>query len=141
MCAECFTVLGEARQQRGRRPECLVDARLCGNVPQRARHFAQAHLIRMEHRAAAPGGEAVAVEVYDVDMGTALRDAVLDDARPFIDEWVDAALDDFFGGRLARRDALLAPVLFDDVFNLLIWTGIALTGLIAIPPGAGFLSE
>ena len=49
----------------------------------------QADAVGVEHRAAAPGREAVAGQVDDVDVGGAQREALLEDARAFVDQRVD----------------------------------------------------
>src|SRR5262245_6442498 len=55
-------------------------------------HLRQPHGVRVEHRPAAVGREAVAGEVDHVDVGGAQRDALLEDVRGFVDECVDQAL-------------------------------------------------
>jgi len=68
-------------------------------------HLAQPDTIRVEHRTAPPAGEAVAVDVDDVDVRRAQRSAVLEHARTFIDECVDRALLDLLVGDRAPQDS------------------------------------
>ena len=56
--------------------------------------LSQAHGIGIPHGAAARGREAIAVNVNDVDVTGAKSDALLQDARPLIDEGVDRTLYD-----------------------------------------------
>ncbi len=69
-------------------PGCSRDAL------QSACDIVQARLVRIEHGAAAIGGETVAVEIHQIDVRGSLRDAVLEDAGAFVDQRIDAALDD-----------------------------------------------
>ena len=78
----------------------------------------QADRVGVEHRAAAEGGEAVAVDVHDVDIDRAECVAFVEDAGPFVDQAVDRPLDDLF-----LRDRVLLDVpLFhgrgDDLLGL-----------------------
>src|SRR6202043_71046 len=94
-----------------------------------------------EHGAAAVSGKAVAVEIYEVDIRGSLRDAVLDDAGTFVDERVNAALDDLLRAHVARRDASLPAVFLDDGGDFRIRNRMPRARLVPIPAGAGFLAE
>ncbi len=108
ICAECFAFLQPSASSSGAGVQNgLVGIGLRGDVLQGARDLAQSHLVGIEHGAAAPGRKAIAIEVHDVDVRTALRNAILDDAGALVDQRIDAALDDFLIADLARRDALL----------------------------------
>src|SRR5882762_8167899 len=56
--------------------------------------FLEADLIGVEHRAPAVAREAVTVEVGDVDVARAERDALLEDARTLVDKRPLASLED-----------------------------------------------
>ena len=85
-----------------------VVARVGLEALHRLHHVEQAHLVRIQHGAAAVDREAVAGDVDHVDVAGAGGDALLEDARAFVDQRVHAALDDFLVADLARRDAQLA---------------------------------
>ena len=74
---------------------------------ERAHDVVQSDLVGIEHGSAAEGRKSISIEVHDVDVGGSLRDAVLDDAGAFIDQRIDAALDDLLRAHGARRDAFL----------------------------------
>ncbi len=65
----------------------------------------EADRVGVEHRAAAEGGEAVAVDVHDVDIDRAERVAFVEDVGPFVDQAIDRPLDDLF-----LRDGVLLDV-------------------------------
>ena len=60
------------------------------------------------------GGEAVAVDVDDVDVAGPQGDAFVEDSRAFVDEGVDRPLDDLLGGDRPRRDPGLAGRLLGE---------------------------
>src|ERR1700743_3748940 len=141
MCAECFSILGEARKQRSRSPKCLVGARLLGNALKRAGDFAQTHLIGVEHRSAAPWREAIAVQVHDVDVGTALCDAILHYSRAFVDQGGEGGFCDFLIAHSARGEAFLLAILLDDRGHCRIRDGVAGPGFVTVEARAGFLTK
>ena len=53
--------------------------------------------VGIPHRTAAIGRESVAVQINDVDVDGAQRDAFLENARALIHQGIDATVDDFFG--------------------------------------------
>jgi hypothetical protein len=59
----------------------------------------------MPHGPPAIGGKSVAVEIDDVDVQGAERDAFFEQTRSLVDQRVDTAVDDFFRGDLALRNA------------------------------------
>ena len=93
---------GARRRRPPRRPAAAMRA-------QGVRDLGEPDLVGVEHRTAAVGGEAVAVQIHDVDVGAALRDALLDDAGALVDERVDAALDDLLVADCARRVSVPRP--------------------------------
>src|SRR5690606_33624938 len=132
---------GELREQRGRLPELLVGARPGRDPLDGAHHVHQANPVGIEHRPAAEHREAVAGEVDHVDVGSPQGDAFLEDARALIDQGVDAALDDFLIGNLARGDAQLLAHFVDHAIDFRIRNGVAATRLVAVEAGAGLLAE
>src|SRR5690606_3047618 len=95
----------------------------------------------MEHRAAAPRREAVAGEVDDVDVRRARRDAFVEDARAFVDERVDQALDDLLVADLPPRHAAVARMLLDHRVDFGRRMRGAVAGPVVAPAGAGLLAE
>src|SRR6266403_1782323 len=92
---EAFSLFGEFREQRRRLPlRALV-----------------AHLEALD------GGE------HLVDVGSAQRDALLEDVRAFVGERVHAARDDLLVGNLARLDADLLPVILQERFHFGVGNG------------------
>ena len=131
-------------EQRRRRPEASVGA---GHEPRCAAETRatsrQARLVRVEHGSAAVGRKAVAVEIDDVDVRTALRDAVLDDARTFVDRAHRCSARRSPASLTARAASasLLRRYLLDDRVDLRVRDRAARARLVAIPPGAGLLAE
>src|SRR5882724_883207 len=107
----------------------------------RGEHLVQPCGIGIEHRAAAVRRKAVAREVDHVDVGSAQRDAFLEDVRAFVGEGVDAALDDLVVRDRPRLEAHLFPVGGEHPVHLGIRDGFTVAGLIAIPAAAGLLAE
>src|SRR6185369_554312 len=100
-----------------------------------------AHGVRVEHGAAAMDGEAVAVDVDDVDIAGPEREAFLQDLGALVDEGVDAALEDLLVADRAALDAPLLGGLRDERFDLGIRHRRAAALLVAIPAGARLLAE
>src|SRR5690606_2167885 len=74
-------------------------------------HRVEADLIGVEHRAAAPPRKSIAGGVYHVDIAGALRHALFEQLRTFVDHREYAALDDLLArDRLAAGDAELATL-------------------------------
>ncbi len=86
--------LRQLLQERGGLPEFAVGALEFQNA---VVDFLQSHGIGVPHGAAAIGRESVAIEVDDVDIDGAQGESFFEDARAFVDQRVDAAIDDFFG--------------------------------------------
>ena len=59
-------------------------------------NLGKAYRIGIEHRAAAPGREAVAIDVSDINIDSTLGDAFCQNTRAFVDQAVDTAFYDFF---------------------------------------------
>src|ERR1035438_3790325 len=94
----------------------------------------------VEHGAAAPGGEAEAVEEDDVDVDVAQGDAFFEQARALVDEGVEAALGDALGREVALGDGHFGGVEGQLSLDVGIGDGLAV-GAIDVPAGAGFLAE
>src|SRR5258708_5654641 len=97
--------------------------------------------IRVKHRPAAVGREAVAGEVHHVDVGGPQRDAFLEDLGAFVDEGVDEPLHDFLVGDAAGFQAVFASIGRNKFFNFRIRDGLPVAGLVAVPALAGLLPE
>src|SRR5208283_754182 len=93
--------------QWGRGPE--VVAGTGGELLHPPRHLVEAHLVGIEHRAAAMGREPVAAQVDDIDVRGPLGDAFLQEAGSLVDQSIDAAFDDLGIGDLAGRDPIFFP--------------------------------
>src|SRR6185503_193740 len=130
--------LGEFDEQRRGLPHRTLVALL--ELLDRGQHLVQPHGVGVEHRPAAVGRKAVAGEVHHVDVGGAQRDAFLEDLRALVDERVDQPLDDLVVGDLARVDAVVFPVLRDQLVDLRIGDRLAVAGLIEVPALAGLLA-
>src|SRR5712691_290129 len=136
--AEPLPLLGQALQQRRRCPGLAV-ARVEG------RHVGvdllEPDLVGVEHGTAAVAREAVTVEVGDVDVARAERDALLENARALVDERPQAAREHLVVADRAPRDAAVFRAGGDDRLHIGIGLGRARAGLVAVPPGAGLLTE
>src|ERR1700676_1910409 len=64
-------------------------------------HSLQSNSIRVPHRTTAMCRKSVAMEINNVDIRSAQSVAFLQDARPFVDQGIEAAIFDFRGGNLA----------------------------------------
>src|SRR5690606_6946978 len=84
---------------------------------------------------------AVAREVHHVDVGGAQGDAFLEDARAFVGERIDEALDDLLIGDVPRLCADLLAVGVDDPIDFRIGNRLAPAGFVAVPALAGLLPE
>src|SRR5271166_1976875 len=70
--------------QRGRDPEVVAGGG--GKLPHAAGHLVQAHLVGIEHWAAAIGREPVAAQVYDIDVRGPQSDTFLQEAGSLVDQ-------------------------------------------------------
>src|SRR5271154_3169590 len=102
--------------------------------------FFQAYGVGVPHGAAAMGGEAVAVQVDDVDVGSAESVAFFENARALVDKGIEAAVRDFVGGDLMLRSAGFGDPLFDEGVYFGIGRGSAIL-VVFVPAAAGFLAE
>src|SRR5438045_226809 len=68
-------------------------------------HLVESDAVGVEHGPAAPSREAVAVDINEIDVGRAVCDAVLEDARAFVDQRVNRALDDLLVSDRTAPDA------------------------------------
>src|SRR6185295_18938938 len=128
----------QALQQRRRLPQLAVLLLEGADV---VVHRRRPHRVRIEHGAAPMNREAVAIDVDDVDVRGAEREALLEDPRPLVDEGVDAALEDFLVGDGAALDSPLLRGLGDERLDLGIGLRRAAALLVAIPARAGLLAE
>ena len=98
-------------------------------------------LVGVEHGAAPVAREAVAVQVGDVDIARAQRDALFENAGAFIDEGPEAALEDLLVADLPSRDATLLGRCRDQCLDFGIGPGSPRAGLVAVPPASRLLAE
>src|SRR5258708_7055821 len=99
----------------------------------------QSDRVRIPHGTAAMGRESVAVQINDIDIDGAQRIALFKDTRAFVDERVEAALDDFFSRDLALRNSRFGGPLPHQLSHFGVGKGMPLV-VILVPAGAGFLS-
>src|SRR6185369_3910078 len=99
----------------------------------RGEHLGQAHGVGVEHRPAAVGREAVAGEVDHVDVGSAQRDAFLEDVGRLVHQRVDQPLDDFLVGNLPGLDVFLLPVVGNYLFDFGIRYRLAVGQVVLVP--------
>src|SRR3984893_4420562 len=70
-------------------------------------HSLQSNSIRVPHRTTAMCRKSVAIEINNVDIRSAQSVAFLQDARPLVDQAIQAAIFDFRGENLTLRNARL----------------------------------
>src|SRR6202011_5137919 len=109
--------------------------------PHGAHYVVEAERVGVVHRATSIRREAVSCEVYDVDVGGAQGDALLEDLRSLVDQREDAALDNLLGGDLAARDAQLSRGGDDQFVHHRVGDGVAPSRLVAVPAGGGIMAE
>src|SRR5277367_3921739 len=85
-------------------------------------------------------GETVAVEIDDVDVRGAQSETLFEDAGAFVDQGVEAAVDDFVGGNLVLRCTGFGNPFRDELFNDGIGADTAI-GIVFVPACTGFLAE
>src|SRR5262245_57830376 len=104
-------------------------------------HLLEPYLVGVEHGAAAIAREAVAVEVRHVDVARAERNALLEDARAFVDEGPQAALEDLVVTHLPALDAAFPRARRDDGFHGRVGLGRPAPGVVPVPARARLLPE
>ena len=87
-------MLGEAMEQRSRLPDLAV---LSVEFADSLVHVFEADGVRIPHRPAAIGREAIAVEIDNVNVRSAQGVAFFQNAGTFVDKRVKAAIADFVG--------------------------------------------
>src|SRR5271157_4195983 len=118
---KCLTCFCQPLQQRSRRPEFSVLLLKFANA---LIHLLQSDRIGMPHRTASIRGKSVTVEIDDVDVDGAERVSFFENARSFVHQRIDAAIDDFFGGDLSLRDSRIRAPLPDQRGYFGICTGL-----------------
>src|SRR4029077_5512703 len=103
-------------------------------------HLLQSYRIGVPHRASSISWETIAVEIDDVDVDCAERVTFLQDARAFIDQGIDAAVDDFVGRNLTLRDAGLGGPLLGPGGDFGIRDSLP-AFVVLVPAGAGLLTK
>src|SRR5262245_32415700 len=101
----------------------------------------QPNHVRVPHRAAAVRGEAVAVDINDVDVAGPKGDPFFQDARPLVDERIDGSLDDFLRADPAPRDPPLSGDVLGELRRVQVGLPRPTSCFVAIPPRAGLLAE
>src|SRR6202171_3643563 len=102
-------------------------------------NFFQAHRVCEAHRAAALVGKTVAGEIDDVDVHGPQRVTLFQNARTFVDQGVNAAVDNFLCADLPLLDASFSCPLTDQLSNFRIGNGATL-GVIFVPTCASLLT-
>src|SRR5438105_14458007 len=102
-------------------------------------HALEAGLFGPVHRTAPPGGEAVAVDVHDIDVARAQRNALLHDARALVDQRMQQPLENLLVGDAAPLDAELARDLLDERHHL--GVGDARAAFVTVVAAARLLAE
>src|SRR5580704_8644473 len=125
-------------QQRRGGEVCRAD--LVAVLQERLAHAAQSHLIGVEHRAAAPGGKAEAVQPDDVDLVRPRHQARRDEVCALVDHGIKATLEDLLVGHGTPRHPARGAVSLDQCRDLRIRAGAPL-GVVAVPAGAALLPE
>src|ERR1700730_5457076 len=99
---EGFALLGETLQQwRGLPPIAEAPLKFADALVD----LFQADGVGVPHRSTGIRGKAVAIEIDDVDVHGAKRDAFFEEARALVNQRVDAAIDDFLCENVALWDA------------------------------------
>src|SRR5260221_5365103 len=102
-------------------------------------HFLEADGVRVPHWTAAVRRKAVTGEINDVDVHRSQRVTFFQNARAFVHQRVDTAIDDLFGGNLALLDAGFAGPLAHEPRDFRIGNPAALR-VVLVPARAGLLS-
>ena len=97
---ESAAILREAGEQRCGRPQ--IGTVLLFEIFDAIENLAEAHGVGVKHGTAAPRREAVSVQVHDIDVHGAQREAFAQQLRAFVDQREQAAIDDFFATMLLR---------------------------------------
>src|SRR5690349_17562134 len=132
-----LALLGKRLEQRSRFPKLTVLIVKLGNS---IVNFFQTNRVRVPHRASAPGRISIPIQINNIDIYRANRDAFFQDLRAFVYQSVLSALDDFFGRNRTARDACLVGNPFDQLLDFRIGYAIAVL-VVSIPTGARFLSK
>src|SRR6185369_9380533 len=98
----------------------------------------QSGLLRPEHRAAAVIGEAVAMDIDDVDVAGPLRDAFIEDPRALVDHPAENPPQDLLVGDRLPCDAQLGRNRRDEGFGLRI--GNRVPALVAVITASALLA-
>src|SRR5258708_436085 len=97
-----LTLFGQLLQQRRGLPSCTM---LTVEFANTFVNPFQAHSVGMPHRTTTMGREAVAVNINNVDVGSAQRESFLQNPGPFVHKCIEAAIRDFGGGDLTLHNA------------------------------------
>src|SRR5882757_6463428 len=106
-----------------------------------AHHFRETDRIRVEHGSAAQNGEAVTIQVDEIDIGSALCDSLFQNLRPLVHQRIHEAFDDFAIADVAPGDPDFGGVAHNHCINLGVGSGSAIARPVVIPACTGFLSE
>ena len=99
-----LSLLGQLFQQGSRLPEHAV---LALKFADAVVHFSESHGVREPHRSATMRWKAIPIDVDNINVHCAKREAFFQDARAFVDQRVDATVHDFLGGNLPLRNSSL----------------------------------
>src|SRR5215471_1714286 len=132
---ELLSFFGELLEQRRRLPPIAM---LFVELRDAVVNLLEADSIGIPHWPAAVRREAVAVDIDDVDIDGAQRVTLFENAGAFVDQRVDAAVDDLFLRDRVLLDAGLGSPLADQAGDLGIGDGTPVL-VILVPAGAGLL--
>src|SRR5438105_11612353 len=133
------------RRELGQQWRRLPERRICMRICRQARHAAhdviETQHVGVQHGPAAIQRKAIAGQINHVDIGRALGDALLKNARTFVDQREDTALDDLGIGDLARHHTNLLAIAADQFLDCWIGYGIALALFVTVPAEPRLLAE
>ncbi len=102
-------------------------------------HYLEAHRVGEPHRPTAIRRKTIAVEVDDVYINRSKSVAFRENARSFVDQGINATVNDFARRYLTLRDACLARPLADERGNLRVGSRAAVL-VVFVPSRAGLLA-
>src|SRR5690348_2317582 len=103
-------------------------------------NFCKPYGVGIPHRPTAMSREAIPVDENDVDINRAKCVAFFEYARAFVDERIDAAIDDFVRGNLPLWDSRFCSTFANEIGDRRIGMGIAIL-VILEPTGPSFLPQ
>src|SRR5580704_65174 len=103
-------------------------------------HFFEANSVGIPHGTAAMCGKTVAIQINDVDVGSAQRVTFFQNPRTLVDKRIDAAICDLLGGDSTLHDSGLCNPFAKEFINGWVRAGLPLV-VVLVPTRSGFLPE